>query len=438
MRCGVRSRALRAVARIACAGRPRKIAPLPLRIAHIAASDATLSQLLLNQLAHLRDAGYEVAGISARGPHAEDLDAAGVAFFEIPVKRTFGPLGDLRALIALYRLLRRERFDVIHTHTPKGGLLGQYAALLARVPLRVHTIHGLYFPGFMRPSQRWMYVWLERITLLFSHHNFSQNPEDIPVAIAERISAPDRLEQIGNGISMRRFDPARVSADDRRRVRAELGFGDGELVVGMVARLVAEKGYEEAFRAARLVKDRVPEARFVFVGGFEDKPDAIAPDALARHGIADVAQFLGHRRDVEQLYAAMDVFMLPSHREGFPRAVMEAAAMGLPCIATDVRGCRQCVEHEVNGLLVPARDPAALAAALERLLRSPAERARMGAAGRQKALREFDETRNIAAILEAYRRLAARRGLAPRGEAAGPGEDRADGDRAHRASEGRT
>jgi glycosyltransferase involved in cell wall biosynthesis len=390
---------------LAPAGPPRKIAPLPYRIAHIAASDATLTQLLANQLAHFRQAGYEVAGIAARGPGAAELAAAGVAFFEIPVQRRFGPLGDLRALYALYRLLRRERFDLVHTHTPKGGLLGQYAALLARVPLRVHTIHGLYFPGFMRPRQRWLYVWLERITLAFSHHNFSQNPEDIPVAIAERISAPERLEQIGNGISLRRFDPARVTPDERRRVRARLGLGGGELVVGMVARLVAEKGYEEAFRAARLVADRIPEARFLFVGGFEDKPDAIAPDALARHGIAGIARFLGHRRDVEQLYAAMDVFMLPSH----PRSVMEAAAMGLPCVATDVRGCRQCVDHEVTGLLVPARDPAALAAALERLLRSPAERARMGAAGRQKAVREFDEAHVIAAILDAYGRLAARR-----------------------------
>jgi glycosyltransferase involved in cell wall biosynthesis len=398
--------------------------PLPYRIAHIAASDATLSQLLLNQLAHFREAGYDVAGISARGPHAQDLDAAGVAFFEIPVKRTFGPLGDLRALIALYRLLRRERFDLIHTHTPKGGLLGQYAALLARVPLRVHTIHGLYFPGFMRPSQRWMYVWLERITLAFSHHNFSQNPEDIPVAIAERISAPDRLEQVGNGISMRRFDPAQISDEERRRARAELGYGGGELIVGMVARLVAEKGYEEAFRAARLVKERVPEARFVFVGGFEDKPDAIAPDALARHGIADVAQFLGHRRDVERLYAAMDLFMLPSHREGFPRALMEAAAMGLACVATDVRGCRQAVDHEVTGLLVPAREPARLADALERLLRDPAARARMGAAGRQKAIAEFDESRIIAAILAAYRRLAERRTLPARRAPAAAGSER--------------
>jgi glycosyltransferase involved in cell wall biosynthesis len=384
---------------------------VPLRVAHIAASDASLAYLLLNQLSHIREAGYEVAGISARGPHAESLDRAGVKFIEIPVTRTFGPLGDLRALIALYRVLRREKFDIIHTHTPKGGLLGQYAALFAGVPLRVHTIHGLYFPGFMKPEQRKLYVWLERITLAFSHLNFSQNPEDIPVAIAEKISRPERLLQIGNGISMRRFDPARFSSEERRAIRAELGYGDDVLIVGMVGRLVEEKGYREAFEAARLVAARVPQARFIFIGNFEDKPDAIKPDALERCGIAQVAKFLGHREDVDRLYAAMDVFMLPSHREGMPRSVMEAAAMGKPCVVTDVRGCRQTVEHEHTGLMVPARDPQALADALERLLRSPDDRRRMGTASYDKARREFDEVKIIAAILDAYRRLAKQHGL---------------------------
>lgn len=387
--------------------------PPLLRVAHIAASDASLSQLLLNQLAHFRDAGYDVSGISARGEHVKDLDAEGVKFFEIPVKRTFGPLGDLRALFALVRLLRREKFDIIHTHTPKGGLLGQYAALLAGTPVRVHTIHGLYFPGFMRPDQRWMYVWLERITLLFSHYNFSQNPEDIPVAIEERIVRADRLEQIGNGISIRRFDPSKISPLERATIRRELGFDESHVIVGMVGRLVAEKGYHEAFEAAKLVHAAHPHVRFLFVGGFEDKPDAIKAEALEEHGIADVAQFLGHRRDVERLYAAMDIFMLPSHREGFPRSVMEAAAMGRPCIVTDVRGCRQTVDHEVNGLMVPARDPSALARALDRLVRSPVDRERMGRASREKALLEFDETRIIASILKAYQRLAEHHHLVP-------------------------
>ena len=365
----------------------------------------TLSTLLLNQLERYREAGYDVAGISARGGHADDLDRADIPFFEIPVTRKFGPLADLRAFIALYRLLRKHKFDIVHTHTPKGGLLGQYAALLARVPIRVHTIHGLYFPGSMKREQRWMYVWLERLTLAFSHFNFSQNPEDIPVAIEERISAADRLELIGNGIALERFDPTKISADERRKLRASLGVTDDHVLIGMVGRLVEEKGYLEAFAAAASLRERNPNVRFIFIGGFENKPDAIKHDALERHGIADVAQFLGHRTDMVELYAAMDIFMLPSHREGWPRSVMEAAAMAKPCVVTNIRGCRQTVEPDVTGLMVPVRDPSALASALEKLVRSPSLREKLGRAAREKALREFDESNVIVAIIRAYDRL---------------------------------
>ncbi|HEU0030795.1 MAG TPA: glycosyltransferase family 4 protein [Kofleriaceae bacterium] len=385
----------------------------PLRVAHIAASDISLRYLLLNQLEQMRAAGYDVVGISARGNHAKALEERGLEFHDIPISRRIGPLGDLKALIALYRLLRRERFDIVHTHTPKGALLGQYAALAARVPLRIHTIHGLYFPTFAGPRRRQLFVWLERITLAFSHFNFSQNPEDAALAVAEKVSRPERIQNIGNGIDLTRFDPARFSAADRRATRAALGYDDDTLLVGMVARLVEEKGYLETFEAVKLLVQRVPNARVIFIGGFEDKPDAIKPDALEQYGIAEVAQFLGHREDVDRLYAAMDVFMLPSHREGMPRSVMEAAAMALPCVVTDIRGCRQAVDHEVNGLSIPLKDPQAIAGALERLLRSPDERARMGAASRAKAVREFDEVKIIAELLHAYDRLVHEHGLAP-------------------------
>jgi glycosyltransferase involved in cell wall biosynthesis len=384
---------------------------MPVKVAHVAASDVTLTTLLLNQLSRFQQAGFEVAGVAARGPHAEALDDAGVRFFEIPVSRSVNPLGDLRALVSLIRLFRKEQFDIIHTHTPKGGLLGQYAALLAGVPVRVHTIHGLYFPGFMRPEQRWLYVWLERITMAFSQLNFSQNPEDIPVAIEERISRPERLSQIGNGIPLARFDPAHYTAAERRAIRAELGLGDEHIVIGMVGRLVAEKGYREAFEAAKRVRERVPNARFLFVGRFEPKADAIQKDELEKAGIADVAQFLGHRDDVPRLYAAMDIFILPSHREGFPRSVMEAAAMGLPSVVTNIRGCRQTVEHDVTGLMIPLRDPESLADAIVKLATDQALRVRMGRAAREKALREFDENRIIEAIIAAYQQLTA----SPRG-----------------------
>jgi len=398
------------------------------KIAHVTTVDTSLRYLLLNQMQTIRASGHEVYGISASGDEVPVLESAGIRFIEAPMTRAATPLADLKALFTLWRIMRREGFTLVHTHTPKAGLLGQYAAALAGVPLRVHTIHGLYLPGHSNPKARFAYLLLERITMLFSHYNFSQNPEDIPVAIAEKISAPDRLEQIGNGIDISAFDPARQPAEKRARMRASLGLKEDDLVLGVVARLVAEKGYHEMFEAARLLKERVPCARFIFIGGFEPKKfDAIRESTLAEYKIDDVAQFLGHRTDVADLYAVMDVFALPSHREGFPRAPMEASTMGIPCVVTDVRGCRQTVEDGVTGRLVPARDPQALAGAIQELLVDPEKRARMGARARAKALREFDEQAVFERIVRAYERLLER--YAPdvsRRPAAPPARRRAD------------
>jgi glycosyltransferase involved in cell wall biosynthesis len=378
----------------------------PIRVAHVTTSDFTLRLLLLNQLRTLGSQGYEIYGISAAGPDVPALRAAGVEHIAIPTSRRFDPLGDLRALFHLWRAMRREQFSIVHTHTPKAGLLGQYAALLAGVPLRMHTIHGLYFPGQMHPRTRFAYVLLERITMAFSHRNFCQSPEDMPVAIGEKICPPERLELIGNGIDIRAFDPALQPREKRSSTRKSLGLAEDDLVVGVVARLVAEKGYREMFRVVEMLRERERRARFIFVGGFDpSKSDAIPLDTLACLGIDDVAQFLGYRLDVPDLYAIMDVHVLPSHREGFPRAPMEASAMGIPSVVTNIRGCRQTVEDGVTGRIVPARNPDALADAIQELLLDPEKRRSFGAAARAKALKEFDEQAVFQRIMAAYERL---------------------------------
>lgn len=384
----------------------------PIQVAHVTTTDLSLRFLLLNQLKQYRRAGYSITGVSRTGPDVPTLEAAGIRHIHVPLTRALGPFADLWALIALYDVFRREKFTVVHTHTPKGGLLGQYAALLARVPLRVHTIHGLYFPGTMKPSQRALYVWLERLTMMFSRYNFSQNPEDIPVAIQEKISKADRIELVGNGINLSHFDPERVSAERRAEIRASLGLAPHHKVVGMVARLVEEKGYLEIFEAARMLRSKEPDARFIFVGGFEpEKKDRLDAGVLARFGIEDIAQLLGHRSDVADLYAIMDVCVLPSHREGFPRSPMEASAMGVPCVVTDVRGCRQTVDDGVTGYMVPVKNPPALAEAIGKLLANAEHRKALGRGARAKAIAEFDERAVIDKILRAYDRLLHEMGI---------------------------
>jgi glycosyltransferase involved in cell wall biosynthesis len=181
------------------------------------------------------------------------------------------------------------------------------------------------------------------------------------------------------------------------------------VVVGTVARLVWQKGFRELFVAAESIRDRHPDVVFVVVGGSDpDKPDAISPEELAAASRRGHIVFAGDREHMEHVYPAFDLFVLPSHREGFPRSAMEAAASALPVIATDIRGCRQVVSHGQSGLLVPLHDPVRLAAAIEELVVDPALRQRMGAAGRRKAEDEFDDRAVVAKTMEAYERVLVR------------------------------
>jgi glycosyltransferase involved in cell wall biosynthesis len=382
------------------------------RVAHVTTVDMSLRYLLLHQLGAIRQAGFEVTGVSAPGPHTEALRRAGVRHLPVPMTRSFSPLRDLIALVALVRAFRHERFTLVHTHTPKGGLLGQYAALIAGVPLRVHTIHGLYFPAHASSRLRSVFALIERVTMAFSAHNFCQNPEDVTRAIELGICKKERIELIGNGIDLTEFDPARYSASRREAIRRALGLNPEHLVVGAVGRLVREKGYVELLQAAGRVRRVFPNVRFLAVGGSElDKPDAVTPALASEMGVADVVQFLGHRDDVADLYAIMDLFVLPSHREGFPRAPMEAAALGVASVLTDIRGCRETVAHESTGLLVPVKDQEALASAIIALLQDEPKRRRFGVAARQKAIAEFDEHRVFERVLAGYRRLLAQQGI---------------------------
>jgi glycosyltransferase involved in cell wall biosynthesis len=374
------------------------------KVAHISTIDMALRYLLLNQLGTIQDAGYEVHGISAPGPGIPEVEAAGIRTHPVPMTRRFiSPWTDLRAFCHLYRVLRRERFTIVHTHTPKAGLLGQYAALLARVPIRVHTIHGLYIPSHANPAVRRLFVLLERLTMLFSHVNLSQNPEDVETAVHEKISRRDRLRLISNGIDLTRFDPTAFPPERRCVIRTSLGLEPNHRVVGMVARFVAEKGYRELLAAAQTIRAAVPEARFLLVGPVEpEKEDALQPSIITTMGLDDIVLFLGMRQDMADLYAAMDVLALPSYREGFPRAPMEAAAIGIPSVVTNIRGCRQTVDDGVTGYLVPVRDAAMLAARLLDLLQDEERRRTFGSAAREKALAEFDERLVFQRVLQAY------------------------------------
>jgi glycosyltransferase involved in cell wall biosynthesis len=384
------------------------------RIAHVTTVDLTLHAVLLPQLRHLRSEGFEVATISAPGPFAAKLEAEGFRHLPWPsATRAWDPVADIRALAELVGILRQERFDLVHTHTPKAGVLGRAAARVCRVPCLVNTVHGLWATPEDRPSKRLAVLAAEWLAARFSDLELYVNGEDLAWARRTGVVEADRSRRIGNGVDLTRFNPAAVSPARAAALRRELGISDGELVVTAVGRLVAEKGYRELFLAAERVMAELPTARFLVAGGPDpDKADALGGEELARAAASGVV-LCGWREDVQELLAVADVFVLPSHREGLPLSAVEAAAMGRAMVLTDIRGCREVVVDGRDGLLVPPRDANALAAALMRLLRDPALRARLGTAARRRAVERFDQHRVHGELVNRYRELLAAKGRLP-------------------------
>ena len=330
----------------------------------------------------------------------------GIGHVDVPAfTRSNNPLHDLRAFGQLLRLLRSLRPDIVHTHNPKPGILGRIAARLTRTPLVVNTQHGLW----AQPTDRWqrripVYA-AERIAAAFGDVELVQNPEDVGTLV-DTLHVPARkVRLLGNGVDLSRFDPDAITAATRTQLRAEWGIADGEVVCLVVGRLVREKGIVELLEAAHELRRRGVPARFVVVGPTDpDKSDAIDP-AVFENAAADGVVLTGTRTDMPECYAAADLFVTASWREGFPRSAMEAASMRLPTVATDIRGNRQVIADGETGLLVAVRDATAIAAAVERLVGDSELRSTMGAAAAERAAAEFDQQRIIDRTLAAYELL---------------------------------
>ncbi|MCD0483741.1 glycosyltransferase [Streptacidiphilus sp. ASG 303] len=395
---------------------PRGPGGRPLRVAHLTTVDMSLHLLLGTELRHDVACGFETYGISAPGPYTDRVEALGVTHVPLPaLTRAWDPRRDAAAARELLAALRRIRPDVLHTHNPKTGVLGRVLGRAARVPVVVNTCHGLWAQAHDPLARRALVLGAEALAARFSHAELYQNGEDRRTL--SRAVPARRSRVVGNGVDLDRFADGAGRAAARARVRAELGAADGDLLVGGVGRRVAEKGLPEYAAAARALAGK---ARFVWIGPEDpDKPDALA---AAPGGPLDGVVLPGERADMPDVYAALDLFVLPSHREGFSRSAMEAAAAGLPMVLSDIRGCREIGTHGEHLLLVPPGDPAALAAAVDRLLTDADLRRRLGGAARRRAREAFDQRAVARVSVQTYAAVARARGLGWTTAPHGPGE----------------
>lgn len=383
-------------------------------LVHVANIDVGLNVHLGNYMRYQRSQGYNVSAICPPGEWIghDTTILDGIFVKTIAFEPRLSPLSDLRTLVQLVRYFRAKRFDIVHTHTVKPGLLGRLAAKIAGVPIIVHTVHGFHFYADTPALQYRIFVLIEKLGAACCDSILSQNTADIDTAIRERICSPDKVHHLGNGIDLSRFDPQETSLEKAEAARSALGIPPQAPVVGFVGRLIRDKGIYEFLEAASLLKSSGVNAKYVVVGvpSAGETTDTVFGDLLRGLGIETEVIFTGYREDVAELVSMMDIIALPSYgREGIPRVLMESAALGKPAVATRVRGNTEAVDDGRTGLLVPVRDAKALADGIGLLLSSPERAAAMGRQARERALTHFDERLFFWKTDVEYRRLLGER-----------------------------
>ena len=376
------------------------------KICHVSTVDISAGILLKNQMRYFAERGIETHAMAAPGRYVEEVRAAGIPFHPVEMTRTITPGQDLVSVYKMVEVLRREKFDLIHLHTPKAVLLGTIAGVLAGVPHIWRTIHGFYFTRSTSVTVNTFFVNMERAVNRVHSVVFSQNREDIPTAQEKGIRRAEDIILLGNGIDLTRFDPAAADLAQTQALRDQYGIEPGDIIAGFVGRLVVQKGMRELLEAFGSIAATCPRLKLLLVGTVDhDKPDGVPPERYLPESLLDRVIQTGWQTEVERFYPLMDFFVLPSYREGFPRTPMEASSLGIPTVATDIRGCREAVIDGVNGLLVPPRDPEGLARGLVAMASDEALRLRLGASGRDLALREFNERDKFETIYREYARL---------------------------------
>lgn len=373
---------------------------MPRRIVHVITESAPFGGAQRNTL--LTVAGLARAGEDCTlvcGPGGALVPAARAAGVTVHVLdalvRPIAPACDVRALATLVALFRAGRYDVVHTHSVKAGLLGRLAARLTGVPVVVHTIHGVPFEIDGRPRAR-AYLAYERLLAPVTRRVVCVGEILRQEVAAWGVIPPAKLTTVYSGIDFDAYAPATPAAEVKRR----LGLAAARPVVGTVGRLTACKAQADLVDAFARLRARHPDAALVLVGGGELR-EALEWRAGDR-GVAGAVRFLGERDDVPDLLPIFDVYAMCSRFEGVGRALTEAMYVGLPIVATPVYGVKEMIRDGETGLVVPAGDPRLLAAAIERLATDRPLAARLGAAARARALALMDSRRMVAALHDLY------------------------------------
>ncbi|MGZ2371893.1 glycosyltransferase family 4 protein [Ancylomarina sp. YFZ004] len=368
----------------------------------------SLHKLLHGQLNYMQ-VHFNVLAISSGGDTLKRVkNEQSVAVFPLEMSRTISPLKDCFSLWRMYLLLKKQKPEIVHTHTPKAGIVGMLAAKLAGIPIRMHTVAGLPLMEASGPK-RVLLNWVEKLTYSCATKVYPNSYGLQDFILKEEFCKQDKLKVIGqgssNGIDTSKFFREQIKSETQAALREEYDLDEKHTVFCFVGRLVGDKGINELVTAFGKLYTKDSSVRFLLVGDLEKDLDPLLPDVekLIENHPGIIAA--GWQEDVRPFLSISDVFVFPSYREGFPNVVMQAGAMELPCIVSDINGCNEIIKEGINGMIIPPKKENELYNAMLELLENREKRELLTSFSRQMIVDRYEQKYVWQELLKEYSSL---------------------------------
>jgi len=384
-----------------------------IKLIRTATVSISLKILLHGQLKYLNNY-FEVVAISSKGTELEDIERdEGVRTIGVSINRKISLIKDALSLIRLYRLFRREKPYIVHSITPKAGLLSMVAAWLAKIPIRIHSYTGLIFPSEYGLYQK-LLIYIDRL-LCFCATNIYPEGEGVKKDLLKYniTSKPMKVLANGNinGINSSFFDPSCFNTENKNNIRHNLNLNDNDFVFLFVGRLVSDKGINELILSFIEVAQYYSNVKLLLVGPYEHDLDPLNNETIQLINTNKNIISVGFQADVRPYFAISDIFVFPSYREGFPNVVIQAGAMGLPSIVSDINGCNEIIIDGTNGVIVPPKDKNALKEKIKLLIEDTKLREKLKNNARKMIISRYEQQIVWGALLKEYQTLLKRKGI---------------------------
>jgi len=379
---------------------------LKYKILRVCASDLFAKTALLPEIDFLINKGCTIHISFPRGDITSELIGKGYLIKLVNSARRISPISNIITIIQLYKLIKKENYEIVHTHNHLIGILARIAAKIAGAPIIIHSPHGFYFHDDMPPYKYWLFYYIEKLMGYFTDLLFIENIENYQMCIKTNLISQKKLFYMGGGINLTRFDGRKLSTQNKRALMNKLNIPkDSFPIIGITSRITYEKGYRELIQSINNLREAYPKICLLIVGAYlKNERDSFSKelnDSISNYCL-DQHIKITLESNVEDCLSIMDIWTLPSYREGLPRSIQEAMAMGLPVVATNIRGCRNLVVQNKTGLLVSPKNVKELTSSLYKLINDNKLRYKFGIAGREYAQKNFNNKIVMSRMLDGY------------------------------------